>query len=107
MIYAYATCECGWREDATDVYPAEFLLNKHRSECRSNARFLNIPMWSIAWPYYHSEQSVAWRAGGPTPPFGLEMAWRVPGSHSTRGPSVYDHGGMEKRWYLFATVEAA
>lgn len=103
LRYAYALCNaCGWREAATSEHPAEELLAQHPGECPSPERYLRVAMWSVAWPYYHSEASVAWRAGGPDPPFGLEMEWRVPGSHSTRSPSRHDHGGMAKEWYVFA-----
>ena len=105
MTYSYAYCVCGWQMDVTDE-PAAELLAKHCPECQYPERALLVPMWSVAWPYYHSDESVAWRAGGPAPPFGLEMAWRAPGSHSLGDPfDPFKHGGMAKEWYLFAALE--
>jgi hypothetical protein len=102
VTYTFARCVCGYREDATDERPAGVILRQHIPGCRYEQRELLVPMWSVAWPWYNSEESVAWRAGGPEPPFGLEMTWRAIGSHDLGDPfSLTKHGGMAKEWYLF------
>jgi hypothetical protein len=103
MTYHYAKCICGYFEHASDENSAAKLLAAHVPNCDHPERYLLVPMWSIAWPYYHSEGALRWREGGPRPEFGLEMSWRVSGSHSLNDPfSPYSHGGMAKEWYLFA-----
>lgn len=101
MNYTYARCNsCGWRADATEEHPAAELLAAHAAECPFELRQLLVPMWSVSWPWYHSDESVAHRRGeGPPPPFGLEMSWQPVGSHSTLSP--FGTGMDPKKWHLF------
>jgi hypothetical protein len=94
--YKYACCSCGWTEPFTDTPCAE-MLNAHVDECESAMRALNVPMWSVAWPYYWGVR----KGEIPETHFGLEMDWRVAGSHATEEPRLLT-GMSPKLWYLFA-----
>lgn len=96
---AYACCSCGWREDVGEDGSAHRLIAEHRDVCEDERRFLLVPMWSVAWPYYW-EQERRREAGEDPLPFGLEMDYRVVGSH-TASAKPYPTGGDAKEWFLF------
>jgi hypothetical protein len=98
--YKYARCNsCGWHVavgDTTTKSLAEHLRD-HVGDCLSEARHLMVPMWSVAWPYYWAVQNGTL----PADHFGLEMEWRVAGSHTVHQRSV-SIGSDPKEWFLFA-----
>lgn len=97
MRYEYVRCNsCGWHEEC-DADWGDVLAAHAEKNC-SGLRGIMLPMWSTAWPWYHTPE--------PEKKWGLEMEWRPIGTHSTRAPTPFDHGGMAKEWYLLP-VEAA
>lgn len=103
--YEFVQClSCGWSLGVRPPVAAETLAG-HVSECPCSDRALHVPMWSIAWPYYWDEREVAYRERlGNGAPYGLEMSWRVRGSHSERHGLMT--GGSAKEWFLFPTGPA-
>jgi len=98
-VYAYAKCSCGWNEDASAEHPAAELIAAHVCSCQHPMRAIQVPMWSVAWPYYWATEE-AKAKGEERPPFGLEMDWRPVGTHSTGDPSESLMGWHAKMWWL-------
>ena len=100
MTFKYAACSCGWREDADG--DAAALLAEHRVECEHPMRPLLTPMWSMVWPPYWGVRGGEVAADD----FGLEMAWRTPGSNSTVHRETV-LGVDPKAWHLFPANAAS
>ena len=81
------------------------MLRDHISECPFEGKELYVPMWSVAWPYYHDEREEAYRRGdGNGAPYGLLMSWRPAGTHTLRYSGLTSTS--EQPWWLFAEMKA-
>ncbi len=74
MTIEFVVCrDCGFHHDLTGGEVYGEVAAAHTLVCPTPSRGMAVPMWSIAWPWFHGPKDA---------PFGIEIAWRPLGSHT-------------------------